>query len=194
MAQKSFTLTLTRWHHVAARIKALAKSKLEEAQQTLGGTVVDNPLTAQQIQALEARGKRALDQLQEGLSALEAVGKIRRALAEANGKHGVAAMLAEAEEKRARARALDSFAQIDLLSATPIANVNDALAKRSSERSVYHGGIRVSTVDIGALDFVREQRRALEAQAAAITDQVAELNRTTISIELDEDLAKEVGL
>lgn len=197
MTQKAYTLTLNRWHHVASRIKALAKSKLDEANSTLGGTVVENKLSQAQIDALKGRGTRALEQLHSGMAALETVGVIRRALADANGKFGVAAMLAEAEDKRARARALEAFSQIDLLSITPVEDINAAFDQRGENKGLslgYRNGTRASVVAIDALDFVGETRRSLEAQAAAIADQVADLNRQTLTIELDESLAKEVGL
>ena len=194
MTQKSFTLTLTRWHHVAGRIAALAKSKLAEAEETLGHTKTENTLTEKQVKALEGRGSQALELLHGGLAAMEVVGQIRKALAQANGKHGVAAMLAEAEEKRARARALERFAEIDLLSTTHVSEVNDVLNSRGGDNSIMYRGVRVAVVDIDSLDFVRQTRRDLEAQASAISDQVAELNRQTMTLDLDDALAKEVGL
>lgn len=191
-----FTLTLTRWHHVAGRIKALAGAYLDEARQGLNGTSIDNVLTAEQIQALKGRGERARKLLDQGLGALATVGKIRTELARANGQHDVSAMLAEAEDKRVQARALETFAAIDLLTTTPVEQVNDVLNNRGDDKSRLGmlRGVRVALVPVDSLDFVADKRRALEAQAAAISDQVAEINRKTLTIELDADLAKAVGL
>lgn len=192
----AFTLTLTRWHHVAGRIKALAGAYLDEARQGLNGTSIDNVLTAEQIQALKGRGERARKLLDQGMEALATVGKIRTELARANGQHEVSAMLAEAEDKRVQARALESFSAIDLLTTTPVEQVNEVLNSRGDDKARLGmlRGVRVALVPVGSLDFVADKRRALEAQAAAISDQVAEINRKTLTIELDAELAKAVGL
>jgi len=192
----SFTLTLTRWHHVASRIKALSKTYMDEARQGFDGNVVDSVLSQEQIEALKKRGLRAQSLLEKGLAAIATVGKIRAELARANGNHEVSAMLAEAEDKRAQARALEHFSNIDLLTMPAVDKINDILERQDESKSRYTigRGVRVSLVPADALDFVSERRRELEAQAAAISDQVSEINRKTLTIEIDSELAKSVGL
>lgn len=195
MAHKDYTFTLTRWHHVAGRIKALSNSQLAEAREVLSGKNIESTLNSEQIDALKARGERALSLLHTGLAGLQVVGQIRRQLAEANGKYGVTALLAEAEEKRSRAKALESFSHIDLLSLTSVDHANASLAARSGDKGLaLMRGLRVSLVAPNALDFINDERRSLEAQAAAINDQAAELNRQTFTLSMDETLAKAVGL
>jgi hypothetical protein len=134
--------------------------------------------------------------LRSGMSALACVGRLRAALADANGKFGVSSLLSEAEDKRAQARALEGFAHIDLATTTPVSEANEALNRRAGEKSSLSmlRGLRVALVPVDSLDFVGEQKRALDAQAAALSDQVADINRQTLTLELDEDLAKSVGL
>lgn len=191
-----FTLTLTRWHHVGSRIKALSTAQLNEARQVLGGTNVENALSEEQIQALKGRGAKALALLDQGMAALAVVGKIRAELARANGAHEVSALLAEAEDKRAQARALEAFSGIDLLTATSVDKANELLSAKGEDKNrlAMLRGVRVALVPVDSLDFVNDQRRNLEAQAAAISDQVAEINRKTLTIHLDAELAKAVGL
>lgn len=196
----AYTLTLSRWHHVADRIKAIGEAKHREALGALGGTTLNHTLAEPQIKALEARGTRALGLIQEAREAMSAVGAIRMALAEANAERGVTRLLAQAEAKRREARMLGDYAGIDLVTRTPVTALNATLASQANQASKAHDaygrslGVPVSLVPSDALDFVAAERAALEAEVAAITDQVADLNRGTLELELPIKLAKDAGL
>lgn len=197
MSLSSHTLTLTRWHHVAQRLGALASSHLNEARGILAGVSVSSTLDDAQRNAFEARGRRGLQLLADGRAALAAVGAIRTMLASANGSKGVTALLAEAEDKRKQAKALEPFVALDLVALTPLARANQELDKEMQRKAEAFSGrsaVRVALVDPTALDALRAEKAALEADVAALTDRVAELNRATLTIELPTTLAKAVGL
>lgn len=198
MAFTAYTLTLSRWHHVADRIKVIAEAKHQEALRTLGNTVIQQHLSASQVDALKARGARALGLIQEAREALAVVGAIRMALAQANADKRITVLLAEAEAKRREAKMLADYASIDLLTRTPLSNVNKAIeANLAQPKDPYGGGSRgvdVNLVAEDALDFVNEERIHLQAAVASITDQVAELNRATLTLDLPSKLAKDAGL
>lgn len=198
MSFASYLLTLSRWHHVADRIKAIGQAKHHEAMKALGNTTVDQALLPEQVEALKARGAKALGLAQEAREAMAVVGAIRMALAKANAEKGITVMLAEAEAKRREAKMLAEYASIDLITRTPVSRANQALeSSQNQPRDPYMGGgrgVAVSLVASDALDFANEERVGLEAAVASLTDQVAELNRTKISIDLPAKLAKDVGL
>jgi hypothetical protein len=199
MTTKNYTLTLTRWHHVASRLKALSKAHLDEARTILGNTRTDTAPSLVQIQALEARGARGLELLASGRAALNAVGDIRIALAHANAEALINEQLSRVEQKRAMARVLADFGSIDLITATPPDMAEQVLAARAANNTGRRGfidepGILLALVDPAALDGLRAEQAALEAEAAALTDQVADSNRAQMTLQLDENLAKAVGL
>jgi hypothetical protein len=199
MASKNYTLTLTRWHHVASRLKALSKAHLDEARSILSNTRTDTAPSVGQIQALEARGARGLELLASGRAAVDAVGKIRTAMARANAEAHITEQLSQVEHKRALARVLADFGSIDLITATPPEMAEQVLAARAVNNTGRRGfmdepGILLAVVDPTVLEGLREEQAALEAEAAALTDKVADSNRAEMSVELDESLAKAVGL
>lgn len=199
MTSKTYTLTLTRWHHVASRLKALSKSHLDEARAILGNTRTDTAPSLIQIQALEARGARGLELLASGRSALDAVGRIRTAMARANAEAHITEQLSQVEHKRALARVLADFSSIDLITATTPEMVEQVLLARAANKTGRNSfmdepGILLAVVDPAALENLREERATLEAEAAALTDRVADSNRAQMALELDEGLARAVGL
>lgn len=198
MAFAPYTLPLSRWHHVANRIGAIAQAKHNEALQTLGRTVIQHHLSTAQTEALRARGQRALGLVQEAREALAAVGAIRMALAQANSEKRITVLLAEAEAKRQEAKMLADYASIDLVTRTPLSHVNKALESNQHQAADLYGGgsrgVPANLVAEDALDFVNDERIHLQAAVASITDQVAELNRATLTLDLPSKLAKDAGL
>ena len=195
MTTRSFSLPLSRWHHVAARIKSLADGQAREARDALAGTELTAPVSEAQAEALRARGARGLDLLAQARVATDTVARIRAALATANATHGVTALLAEAEGVRAQARLLASFQSIDLTVATPLASANAVLESRTDSKGLLAmRGLRVALVEPTALDSLADERLVLESRAAALSDQVADLNRAVLSLELPVSLAQAAGL
>lgn len=197
MAVKTFTFTLplSRWHHVADRIASLATQFQGEAVKALGGTTLNTPLADQQITALRERGQKALKWAEQAREALQVVGAIRVALAEANAEQGITTKLAEAEALRRQIKAAEELASIDLVTRTPLENVNTALATQSTTRDLYRGGgVDVALVDSNSLDFLVDDLIQLKARVAVLTDSVATLNRAELGLDLPEALAQAAGV
>lgn len=204
MTQSAFTLPLSRWHHVAERFRTIADSKSQEAFATLGDLRLTTAITDSQRTALKLRGTAALDALGVARQATRVVGDIRRALADANAKAGVTALLATTESKRKERQLLAHFSTIDLVTKVGLDEVNAVLASRPvqdasgpSRRSVFGGeagGVAVSAVRGDSLDFLQQSVIELDAEIASLTDQAADLNRAPLTITLPVALAKVAGL
>lgn len=196
MADRSFSLALTRWHHVADRIRAFGDSKLSEALGALGATTARHQLSDEQVAQLKERGEKALAAIATAQNAVATVGLIREKLADANAQQGVTAMLAQAESLRKQAQLLRKVAAIDLVTKTPLDRVNAVLAERTKENDMFSDrtGVAVALVAGARVDGFADRAMELESQAAAIADQVADLNRHTITIAISEELAAAAGL
>lgn len=194
MSTRSFSLPLSRWHHIADRIRVFGDAKRTSALAVLEGTPIRNALTTEQIEALKLRGQKALTDLATARIAVQTVAVIRERLATANAEFGVNAVLSQAEGKRKEAALLRAVANIDLVTKVPLDNINNVLSQQKTEREYGFNGIRPAVVDASALTLFEDEAAALESEAAALTDAVADLNRNTLSIELPLDLAKAAGL
>ncbi len=194
MSTRSFSLPLSRWHHIADRIRVFGETKRTSALAVLEGTPIRNALTDEQIAALKQRGQKALADLTTARTAVQTVAVIRERLATANAEFGVNAVLSQAEGKRKEAALLRAVANVDLLTKVPLDNVNTVLSQQKTEREYGFSGIRPAVVDASALSSFEDEASVLESEAAALTDAVADLNRNTLSIELPLDLAQAAGL
>lgn len=196
MTFKTFALPLSRWHHIADRIASLASKKQEEAVKALGHTQLSSPISDDQKEALKARGQKALQWAEEAKDALQVVGVIRVALAKANAHHGITTKLAEAESLRRQLKTTEELATIDLVTRTPVDEVNNALTVQASNRDAFgrNSGVTVSLVKASALDHLADQTIELKAKIAVLTDEVASLNRAPLELTLPEALAKAVGV
>lgn len=194
------TLTLSRWHAVADRIRASAMVQQREAIQILGNTQLSHAPTGEQKEALQARGQRALGLVSEARLALQVVGTIREALAQKNANEGVSQLLSQTEAKRQEAKFLGELGNIDLLTRVGLNHVEAALEKRPEpERPVYHArptssGVPVTLVAVTALDEFQLARRLLDAEVSALTDRINDLNRATLTLEIPKTLAVAAGL
>lgn len=193
---RNYTLPLSRWHHVADRIRQFGETKKTNAYNVLAGTVIRNTLTDEQIASLEKRGQKAVEELDIARRSISVVANIRQSLAEANAEHKVNTILSKVEGLRKDVAFLRSFSSIDMLTKTPLNGVNAALEKaHGSERSRFSlDSINVTLINPETFVSFEEEALILDSQIASLTDEVADINRALLTIELPEDLALAAGL
>lgn len=198
MLTKPFTLPLSRWHHVADRIREIGERKHQNAFQTLSAAQLSLgvPVTAEQVEALRKRGATALGDADSARAAKIAVGNIREALARENAKYGITALLAKAESKRQLVRQLAQYAALDLVTRVPLDSVQQVIkdAAGSTDALGRRGVLPVTLVASNTFDSFKDEISALESEVASITDEVADLNRNTLTLELPAELAQAAGL
>lgn len=198
MTHKTYTLSLSRWHTAAKRLSAHGEGLFESATAALGGSTVQHELSEAQKAALFERGQKALADLDQARSAIRAAAVVRAALATANSRHGVSEKLALAEGVRRELQLLDHLGHIDLLARVELDQANVALSKRAGADDMLGGRrgglLPVSLVAINALDAHRRDQAILERQQQELMDEVNDLNRNTLSIDLPEDVAVHAGL
>lgn len=195
---KTFTLSLSRWHTVAKRLGAQGEALFENAAATLGGASIQHELGDAQRAALSERGEKALSDLVEARQAITAAAEVRARLADANARHGISAKLAISEGVRREIQLLEQLARIDLLTRVELAQANAALAKRPGAEDILGGrrlgALPVALVAINALDGHARDKAILERRQQELLDEVNDLNRNTLSIELPIAIATQAGL
>ena len=195
---KTFTLSLSRWHTIAKRLSAHGEALFENAMSVLGSANVQHELGETQKAALLERGSKALADLSEARSAISAAARVRAALSHANAAHGISAKLALAEGMRREVQLLDQLSRIDLLARVELDKANEALSKRPSSEDVIGmrrvGALPVALVAIDALDPHARDKSLLERQQQELMDEINDLNRNTLSIDLPVDVAVHASL
>jgi len=194
---KTCTLTLTRWHKVAERLSREYTESVYAAKQTLSNTKVSSYLGAEQQNALRTAAQDATARLARAFRVQDAVSEVRRALGDANVKNGVSPKLAELDKFNRRLKVVTeliegqspSMISIDQLANIPADYVADG-SSYESKRPLLH--VRMLSKD--DLDGLRAEFEAIRAQSYALSDEIADLNKATLTLSVSLEVAKLAGI
>jgi hypothetical protein len=192
------TLTLTRWHKVAERINAALKEREARTVAAFTATAIspwNKEGVEQKAAELGARGRSDLALFETGTAA---VGRIRAALAVRNAETGIAGKLSEADAVNRRAALYRSVLEkqnADMVRPedvrhVPLLAANDepyAFARRAS-------AITLAIADKALLEELRAKLVREQARSHALLDEIADLNREKLELELSDELTEIAGL
>ncbi|PIQ51440.1 MAG: hypothetical protein COW02_15010 [Comamonadaceae bacterium CG12_big_fil_rev_8_21_14_0_65_59_15] len=194
---KTCTLTLTRLHKVAERLSREYTESVYAAKQTLSNTKVSSYLGAEQQNALRTAAQDATARLARAFRVQDAVSEVRRALGDANVKNGVSPKLAELDKFNRRLKVVTeliegqspSMISIDQLANIPADYVADG-SSYESKRPLLH--VRMLSKD--DLDGLRAEFEAIRAQSYALSDEIADLNKATLTLTVSLEVSKLAGI
>jgi len=194
---KTCTCTLTRWHKVAERLSREYTESVYAAKQTLSNTKVSSYLGAEQQEALHLAAKDAKERLERAFRVQDAVTEVRQALGDANVKNGVSPKLAELDKLNRRLKVLTeliesqnpSMISIDQLQSIPADYVADGNSY-DSKRPQLHMRL------LGKNDLMEIKRdfESIRARSYTLSDEIADLNRATLSLTVSDEVATLAGI
>lgn len=192
------SLTLTRWHKVAERINAAIKEREARLLADLTATSI-SPWNKEGVEAkaaeIAARGKADLALVEIGTAA---VARIRTALALRNAALGIADRLAEAEAVNRRVRLYRSVLDkqnADMVRPADMKNIPTTLPAEDSDWGRRGAtSVRLAIADTALLDELRKRLAREQARSHALLDDVADMNRDKIELELADPLKEIAGL
>lgn len=193
------TLTLTRWHKVAERINVAIKER--DARVIVAFTAAtispwNKEGVEQKAAGIAARAKGDLAIVERGSAAVAA---IRSALARKNAELGIAARLAEVEAANRRIalyRAVLEKQSVDMVQPEHVRHVpahavpegEASWARRDPPR------ITLQVADAALLAELASKLAREQARAHALLDEIADLNREKLELEITDDLEEIAGL
>jgi hypothetical protein len=194
------TLTLSRWHKVAERMQSAIKER-ETAVKTAYTATAISPWNKVAVEEKAAEiARRAAEDLALVETAAQAVATVRAALALRNAALGVSARLAEAEAAKRRAalyRAIVEGQKADMVRPQDVRTLPPELV---GETESWGFGRRTAltvtlqTADPALLAELRAKLAREEARATWLLDEVADLNRERLEIDVPDELARIAGL
>jgi hypothetical protein len=209
--QVTMTVSLSRAHHIAKRILALAQGLRAEALSLASPEEFRLPLGKQYLEQLESRGLRAMQTLEKMNKAYEVLASVRAAIGLANTQFvvgseppgsatadasrgtSISEALARAEVLREKLSTLNSILQandrgslVELEDAKALSASFDASKNPNS-----FGAVRVVSQD--SLLALKDSRSAIQKELYAVTDWVAEKNASLhVVLTLPKELADQV--
>ncbi len=195
-----YTLTLSRWHKVAERINAALKEREAIVKAAFTATAI-SPWNKEGIEEkasdIARRASEALALVEAGALAVAA---IRAALAQRNAELGIAGKLAEVESANRRAalyKAVIDGQKPDMVRpenvrALPGELIGESESWGFARRSAL--AVTLQTADTALIDTLREKFAREQARATRLLDEIADLNRETVEIEVAQDVVGMAGL
>ena len=194
-----YSLTLSRWHKVVERINAAVKEREASVKAALTATAI-SPWNKQGI---EEKAAEILSRTANDLSLIEvalgAVAQIRTALSIRNAKLEISGKLAEAEAANRRAalyRAVIEKQRPDMVLPASVASLPDLAGDAEPFGFGRRGGLTVTLqmADRALIENYREKLAAETQRATVLLDEIADLNRERIELELPEEVRRIAGL
>ena len=195
-----YTLTLSRWHKVAERINTALKEREADVKTAFTATTI-SPWNKEGVEEKAAEiARRGADDLALIEAGAQAVTHIRTALAIRNAALGVSAKLAEAESaKRAAAlyKAIIEGQKADMVRpesvrALPAGLAGEADAFGFGRRSA--AVITLQIADAALVGSLREKLAREQARATRLLDEIADLNREKLEIDVAQEVIAIAGL
>lgn len=187
----NFKLTLSRWHKVTERINAALKECETRIKAAFTATTVSSwnkDGIEEKAAEIARRAELDLVLVEVGTRAVEI---IRSTLAMRNAELGIAGKLAQVEGANRRAalyKAVIEGQRPDMVRAASMHNLpmqidqSDWLSRRSALV------VTLQTADPALLEGLREKFALEQAIAVRMLDEIADLNRETIEIEMPKEV------
>ena len=195
--KQTYTLTLTRWHKVAERLAREYGESVSESRSTLTQTAISAYLGEEQEEFLQTQTQTALANLDRAFQIQDAVAHVRHLVGDANVREGVSAKLAEFDKLNRRVKALSEVVESqssDMVSVTQLRSIPKDYVADGASYDSKRPRIKVRMLDTQALERLADQLSNARKAAYALTDEVSDLNKAKLSIELETEVASAAGL
>jgi hypothetical protein len=195
--KQTYTLTLTRWHKVAERLAREYGESVSESRSTLTQTAISAYLGEEQEEFLQTQTQTALTNLDRAFRIQDAVAHVRHLVGDANVREGVSAKLAEFDKLNRRVKALSEVVESqssDMVSVTQLRSIPKDYVADGASYDSKRPRIKVRMLDTQALERLADQLSNARKAAYALSDEVSDLNKAKLSIELETEVASAAGL
>ena len=195
--KQTYTLTLTRWHKVAERLAREYGEAVSESRSTLTQTAISAYLGEEQEEFLQTQTQTALTNLDRAFRIQDAVAHVRHLVGDANVREGVSAKLAEFDKLNRRVKALSEVVESqssDMVSVTQLRSIPKDYVADGASYDSKRPRIKVRMLDSQALERLADQLSNARKAAYALSDEVSDLNKAKLSIELETEVASAAGL
>ncbi len=195
-----YTLTLSRWHKVAERINTALKEREANVKTAFTATTI-SPWNKDGVEEKAADiARRAADDLALVEAGARAVAAIRAALAIRNADLGISGRLAEVEGANRRAalyRTIIDGQKPDMVRpegvrALPGELVGETESWGFARRSAL--AVTLQTADRVLVESLREKLSREQSYATRLLDEVADLNREKVEIDVPQEVIGIAGL
>jgi hypothetical protein len=182
---------------VAERLAREYGEAVSESRSTLTQTAISAYLGEEQEEFLQTQTQTALTNLDRAFRIQDAVAHVRHLVGDANVREGVSAKLAEFDKLNRRVKALSEVVESqssDMVSVTQLRSIPKDYVADGASYDSKRPRIKVRMLDSQALERLADQLSNARKAAYALSDEVSDLNKAKLSIELETEVASAAGL
>lgn len=188
---KTVSNTLTRWHKIAERIRNAGNELQQNIMTAVSPGHQDADTLVVRKKTFQAASDKALTEQKDLFLELQrALFAIRKALADANIKAGVSALLNDIELHKQEFNFYNNL--IEKIGGDLSISEFESLASRRTNQSMY--GVSVTFVTPAAKAEIEATRDALRIKLNQLADELADANATKITLPVSAAVAQAVGL
>jgi len=194
---KTHTMTLSRWHKVAERLSREYTETVYKAKQTLTQTRVSAYVGEGQAESLRIEASDWLERLGRAFRLQDGIAEIRRALGDQNAKAGVTALLAEFDKLNRRQKVLTEILEgqaAEMIGIEELKNIPGDYVADGDNYDRRRPQLRVRMLERQDLQRLQHEFSAVRSRAYALADEIADRNKATLSLELEDEVALAAGL
>lgn len=186
MTATPLSVSLTRAHKVAERLKAQASLLLQEASTAAGASRLTG-VSPGQLERLRHQGEAVEQALAQAQRYLRAAAYVRIVIGRENEARSISAKLARMDAVKSLVNAIKLLLSNARGGALELGEIAD-YKPLSSDNSSYSLP-SVNVVSVAARERIQADLLALQREAVLLSDEIAEANAARVLLELDDDLA-----
>ncbi len=196
----NYSFPVSRWHKIVERLTAKSNELAKTAKTVFCNTSVDGYSGTEQVARINASVEEAQKALVEYSVASCGIASIRSAVAKANVALNVNALLAEQEALNRYSKIIKEILEgqktemVDITGLATYQAFGEPVKSRISYRDEPKGAVAIKTLSLNQETDMKEKLKRAQARMYAIADEINDLNRERVDIELTDDIAKMAGL
>ncbi|RDH87036.1 MAG: hypothetical protein DIZ78_05960 [endosymbiont of Escarpia spicata] len=193
---KTYRLTLNRWHKVAERLSRRANDIAEEVRTGFNQTEVMGHLGEDQQARLSTEGERLAGLIPVLFDLQSTIAQIRKALGTANEATGISSSLAELDMLNKQLRLMESLINGQEAGLVGIDELPNLPVRVQEESGLFArpSTFRVRIMPDSALEAYRRKLEDIRTESFAVADKIAARNREALPISISENVARLAGL
>lgn len=192
-----YTASLSRWHKVAERLSREYTEAVFSSRNTLNQFKVSAYLGESQEQFLSDQATQSLAQLERAFSVQDCIVRIRQAVGQANVREGIADQLAELDKLNRRVKLLSELVEGQTNDLIGIEDLHKIPADYVADGERYDSkrpSIKVRIMSLEQLAVLTKQFERTRARSYGLADEISDLNRAKLTLELPTWVAELAGL
>lgn len=196
-ATAAYTSTLSRWHKVAERLSREYTETVFSSRVTLNQFKVSAYLGESQEQFLRDQATHSLAALDRAFAVQDCIVRIRQAVGHANVREGIADQLAELDKLNRRVKVLSELVEGQTNDLIGIEDLHKIPADYVADGERYDSkrpSIKVRVMSLEQLAVLTDQFERTRARSYGLADEISDLNRVKLTVELPTWVAELAGL